>query len=106
MDPTIPNDSSDTLRGADMHDPIETLILDLLEWIGPGARPYSEAIEVWRTSCPRLPIWEDAFARGYLTRTHLPGSVAEVTLSDAGVAYLRASRGMPRAESPAVRPLA
>jgi D-3-phosphoglycerate dehydrogenase len=87
--------------GADMHDPIEPLILDLLEWIGPSARPYSEAIEVWRTSCPRLPIWEDAFARGYLTRTHLPGGVAEVALSAAGAAYLCASRGMPWAAAPA-----
>ncbi|CAE6834256.1 3-phosphoglycerate dehydrogenase [Paraburkholderia nemoris] len=84
-----------------MHDPIEPLILDLLEWIGPSARPYSEAIEVWRTSCPRLPIWEDAFARGYLTRTHLPGGVAEVALSAAGAAYLCASRGMPWAAAPA-----
>ncbi|CAB3665096.1 hypothetical protein LMG24238_01792 [Paraburkholderia sediminicola] len=105
MDPTIPDNNPDTPHGVNMHDPIEPLILDLLEWIGPGARPYSEAIEVWRTSCPRLPIWEDAFARGYLTRTHSPGSVAEVALSEAGAAYLRASRGMPGAEPPTLRPL-
>ncbi|MFM0247216.1 3-phosphoglycerate dehydrogenase [Paraburkholderia sediminicola] len=79
---------------------IEPLILDLLEWIGTGARPYSEAIDVWRTSCPRLPVWEDACARGYLTRTHLPGGVAEVALSPAGAAYLRASRSMPKANPP------
>lgn len=90
MNTTILDDGFDTPR-----DPIEPLILDLLEWIGPGARPYSEAIEVWRTSCPRLPVWEDACARGYLTRAHLPGGVAEVALSQAGAAYLRASRGVP-----------
>jgi D-3-phosphoglycerate dehydrogenase / 2-oxoglutarate reductase len=86
--------------GTDPHDPVEPLILDLLEWIGSGTRPYSEAMEVWRTSCPRLPVWEDACARGYLTRTHSPGSVAEVAVSPAGTAYLRASRGMPGTDSP------
>ena len=71
---------------------IEPLILDLLEWIGPGARPYSEVIEAWRTSCPRLPVWEEANARGYVTRTHAAGGVAEVAVSEAGSAHLRANR--------------
>jgi hypothetical protein len=39
-------------------------VLDLLEWIGRESRPYSEVIEVWRTSCPKLPVWEEANARG------------------------------------------
>jgi D-3-phosphoglycerate dehydrogenase / 2-oxoglutarate reductase len=84
-----------TNPAADMHSPIEPLILDLLEWIGPGARPYSEVIEAWRTSCPRLPVWEEANAHGYLTRTHSPNGVAEVMLSEAGAAHLRASRSKP-----------
>lgn len=46
-----------------MSDPVHALILDLLEWIGPRPRPYAEVIEVWRTSCPRLPVWEEASAR-------------------------------------------
>jgi hypothetical protein len=50
-----------------MTDPLDSLILDLLQWIGPGARPYSEVIEAWRTSCPRLPVWEEANARGFLS---------------------------------------
>ena len=43
-----------------MPDPVDTLILDLLEWIGPGHRAYTEMMDAWRTSCPRLPVWEDA----------------------------------------------
>lgn len=39
-----------------MADTVDALILDLLEWLGPGARPYSEVLDAWRTSCPRLPI--------------------------------------------------
>jgi len=49
-----------------MPDPVDALILDLLEWIGPRPRPYSEVIDGWRTSCPRLPVWEDANDRGLI----------------------------------------
>jgi hypothetical protein len=49
-------------------DTVEALILDLLEWIGAGSRPYSEVMEAWRTSCPRLPVWEDATERGFIAR--------------------------------------
>ena len=31
---------------------VDSLLLDLLDWIGPNPRPYSEVIEAWRTSCP------------------------------------------------------
>jgi hypothetical protein len=36
--------------------------LQLLEWIGERSRSYAETIEVWKTSCPRLAVWEDALA--------------------------------------------
>jgi hypothetical protein len=49
-----------------MFDPVEPLILDLLEWIGPQPRPYVQVLEAWRTSCPRLPVWEEANQRGYI----------------------------------------
>ncbi|WP_087689018.1 3-phosphoglycerate dehydrogenase [Pandoraea sp. PE-S2R-1] len=70
---------------------IEPLILDLLEWIGPAGKPYAEIMEAWRTSCPRLPVWEEANARGYLIRIHTPGGVAEIALSAAGLAYIAAA---------------
>jgi hypothetical protein len=37
-----------------MPDPVDKLILDLLEWIGPNGQPFHEAIEARRTSSPRL----------------------------------------------------
>jgi len=52
--------------GANMPDPVDTLILDLLEWIGPGHRAYTEVMDAWRPSCPRLPVWEDANERGFV----------------------------------------
>jgi D-3-phosphoglycerate dehydrogenase len=75
-----------------MRDPIEPLILDLLEWLGSGPRPYPEVIEAWRTSCPRLPVWEEANARGYLEHSHQTGQVAQVTVTDTGRAHLRSKR--------------
>jgi len=51
-----------------MSDPVDALVLDLLEWIGPGSRPHAEVMDAWRTSCPRLTVWEEANARGYILR--------------------------------------
>lgn len=75
-----------------MSDPVEALILDLLEWLAPQPRPYPEVLEVWRTSCPRLPVWEEANARGFIERRHHPGEQALVGVAAAGVAHLRAAR--------------
>ena len=61
----------------------ESLVLDLLEWIGPTPRSYDEVMNAWRTSCPRLTIWEDAVDAGLLVvRNHL------VALTDAGREFL------------------
>lgn len=37
-------------------DPVDALVLDLLNWVGTDGRPYAEVMEAWRTSCPRLPV--------------------------------------------------
>jgi hypothetical protein len=75
-----------------MADTVDNLIIDLLEWIGPGPRPYAEVLDAWRTSCPRLPVWEDANARGFLARSHVPGRGAFVSVTRAGTEHLRAHR--------------
>ena len=36
--------------------------LQLLSWIAERPRTYAETIEAWKTSCPRLSVWEDALA--------------------------------------------
>lgn len=68
-----------------MPDPVEALIVDLLEWIGPDARPYAEVMDAWRTSCPRLPVWEEANARGYVSREHSPQTGALVRVTPLGL---------------------
>jgi hypothetical protein len=75
-----------------MSDAVEALILDLLEWIGPKPRPYAEVIEAWRTSCPRLPVWEEANQRGFVDHLHEPGQPASVAVSPLGRAHLQAQR--------------
>jgi hypothetical protein len=49
-------------------DTLEALILDLLEWLTVRDRTYEQVMDAWRTSCPRLPVWEDANDRGLITR--------------------------------------
>jgi hypothetical protein len=50
-----------------MTDATEALILDLVEWMVRSPRPYPEVMAAWRTSCPRLPVWEDAVERGLVS---------------------------------------
>ena len=59
-----------------MTDPVDALVLDLLEWLGTRPRPYAEVIEAWRTSCPRLPVWEEANAGGFVEQA---GALVSVT---------------------------
>ncbi len=37
----------------------ESLIVDLVQWVADEPRPYSQVMNAWRSSCPRLTIWED-----------------------------------------------
>ena len=65
----------------------ETLILDLLEWPPARERSYEEVLEAWRTSCPILPVWEDANERGLVTREDCGGRCI-VGVSPSGRALL------------------
>jgi hypothetical protein len=75
-----------------MPDTVDALILDLLEWLGPQPRPYADVLEAWRTSCPRLPVWEDANDRGFVSRRRAPGQGALVSVTSAGAEHLREHR--------------
>jgi hypothetical protein len=72
-----------------MVDTKDPLVLDLVEWIGREPRLYSEVIESWRTSCPRLTIWEDAVDRGYVAREAIAGAGTIVTVTEDGKKFLR-----------------
>jgi hypothetical protein len=70
----------------------QPLILDLLAWLAAEPRPYGEVMEVWRTSCPRLPIWEDTVDLGLVIRRAPNGGPAIVELTAAGRALLAQAR--------------
>ena len=71
-----------------MAETINALVLDLVEWIARAPRPYSEVIETWRTSCPRLTIWEDAVEAGYVARLDSAGAPM-VAITEDGERLLR-----------------
>jgi hypothetical protein len=72
----------------------EALVLDLLEWLSARERTYEATMDAWRTSCPRLPVWEDANDRGLVATDFAdPGCIVRVT--SAGRDLLRRCRPAP-----------
>lgn len=67
---------------------IEPLILDLVAFVAARPRPYAEVIEAWRTSCPRLTVWEDAVERGLIVVEHGADGSVRVGPTAAGRAAL------------------
>ena len=75
-----------------MRDPVDALVLDLLEWVGPKTRPYAEVIDAWRTSCPRLTVWEEANSLGYISQARSPEGAVTISVSPSGRAALHLHR--------------
>lgn len=80
---------------------VDALIVDLLSWLASGERTYQEVIDVWRTSCPKLPVWEDANDRGFVAQENSNGSEM-VRITPAGLAFLQQRKACPRSISPAL----
>ncbi len=72
---------------------VDTLILDLLEWLAKRDRSYEEVMDAWRTSCPRLPIWEDATDRGLVRKEEVNGRCV-VRISSSGRALLEKRKSL------------
>ena len=66
------------------------LRLQLLEWIAARPHTYTELLDAWRTSCPRMSIWEDACIDGLVDCSPATGHV--VFLSEKGKALLESSK--------------
>jgi hypothetical protein len=78
-----------------MTDIVEPLILDLLEWLSGGDRSYEEVMGAWRTSCPRLPVWEEASDRGLVATIHAH-VLLMVKITPLGEAFLQERRTSPK----------
>lgn len=88
-----------------MDDTVEALILDLLDWLTLRHRTYEEVMDAWRTSCPRLPVWEDANDRGLIAQENVNGNCI-VRVTPVGIALLEKhdrrtmSKGVPNDPNP------
>ena len=71
--------------------PSAGLLLQFLAWVAARPRTYGEAMDAWRTSCPRLSVWEDALEGG-LIRVEVADAtvqdVARVLLTSTGAEHL------------------
>jgi hypothetical protein len=67
-----------------------TLVLDLLDWVATRTRTYRETMEAWRTSCPRLPAWEDALENRFVEVVRKEGDdELTVVVTAEGWAFLK-----------------
>ena len=63
---------------------LDSLVFDLVEWVGKEPRTYRQVMDAWRTSCPRLTVWEEALDRGFLVRKG-----ESVAVTDRGRTFLK-----------------
>jgi D-3-phosphoglycerate dehydrogenase len=70
---------------------VAVLVLDLLEWLSRRDRSYQETMDAWRTSCPKLPVWEDANEQGLVSIENRNGR-SSVRVTPAGFELLQKFR--------------
>ena len=80
-----------------LSDPSALLLRQFLRWVADRPRGYAETMAAWRTSCPRLQVWEDA-SEGGLVQLEPSGpgtrqAEARIALTAAGRAALAAPPG-------------
>jgi len=75
-----------------MSDPVDALLIDLVSWIAREDRDYADVMDAWRTSCPRLPVWEEANARRLVTRRYQSGRGPVVAVTQTGREFLEEQR--------------
>jgi len=67
---------------------VSLIMLQFLRWIADRVRSYAEVMEAWRTSCPRLSVWEDATIDGLVRLESDADGRTVVTLTARGRAIL------------------
>lgn len=66
---------------------VPLLMVQFLEWVASRQRTYAETMDAWRTSCPRLSVWEDALMDGLVQIDH-----HQVSITEAGKSVLNNHR--------------
>lgn len=47
-----------------MAESVSLIMMQFLSWVEDRPRTYPQTMEAWRSSCPRLSVWEDAIIDG------------------------------------------
>jgi hypothetical protein len=76
-----------------MADIMTPLTIDFLAWLDAEPRDYADVMDAWRTSCPRLTVWEDAIDAGLIAHVHTPGQPIRIAPTSRGRAMLATRRG-------------
>jgi hypothetical protein len=66
-----------------MTETLSPTTVELLAWVARRPRTYAEAIDAWRSNCPRLSAWDDALTSGLIRVSR-----DDVTLTAEGRALL------------------
>lgn len=66
------------------------IMIQFLTWIADRPRNYAQTMDAWRSSCPRLSVWEDAIIEG-LIRIESNGN-RSIRLTPRGAAVLAQSQ--------------
>jgi hypothetical protein len=77
------------MLGIIVDSPSGYLTIQFLDWIAEAPRTYGEVMDAWRTSCPRLSIWEDAVIDRLVRLGEGSGKQRRVVLTDRGLSLLR-----------------
>jgi hypothetical protein len=71
-----------SIRGCVMPESVSLLMVEFLTWVSSRPRTYAEAMDAWRSTCPRHTVWEDALVEGLIqveTGSTLPQSAVTLT---------------------------
>ncbi len=69
--------------------PVSLLLLEFLAWVAERPRSYRDAMEAWRSSCPRHTVWEDALIEGLIEVRSEGAQRRAVALTATGLALLQ-----------------
>jgi hypothetical protein len=49
---------------ATMSESPSLIMIQFLAWVADRSRTYAQTMDAWRSTCPRLSVWEDAIIEG------------------------------------------
>ena len=83
-----------------MPQPASHLMIEFLSWIASQRRTYAQAMDAWRSSCPRHTVWEDAIAAGFIQIENAQSlNHSPVTLTPCGRSLLESVSRIPLDQS-------